>query len=608
MRALIFIRYILREFPFLVIGSSLILMVASLVEAFTLFIIAPIIDTLISPELQGASPTTGRIQKIMISVGLPVTLWALFAFYIALNVLKSGIQTFSAYLILRIKYALSRDLIVGSSKDFFKAGWTFFRNSQQGTLLNTFIREIAIVGDAFAGMARFSASALQLGILILVPLYISWQVMSISMGVALLLAMPLMVLGKVSHRLGTKNTSTANEVSIFIQESLSSAKVILGFANQQKCSKLLEHKFNSHVSATLKSQTFVAAITNIYSPLGLLGLVVTLFTARWFALPIGETSILIVSFIKIIPIIGQVTSQKTLMDNSFPSYEQIINLRTRAKKLKQRNGSKQFTGFNNAIKIEALSFSYDGRKTVLKNVNATIPKGKMIAFVGESGAGKSTLIDSIIGFNKPIAGQIKIDDIPLQDFNVNSYRKKIGYVPQESILFNMSIRDNLIWSKEDSTEEDIKKACMLANADEFIEKFPEKYETLVGDRGVRLSGGQLQRIALARAIIRRPDVLILDEATSALDTKSERKIQKAIEKISTETTLIVVAHRLSTIVNADYVYVLENGSIKEKGSYEDLILQRGQFYNMVYSQKFSDAEKIINPHHQSRTLAFEENC
>ncbi len=588
MRALIFVRFVLKEYPLLVIGSSLVLIVTGLVETVTLFIIAPIIDTIISPDMQTASPISQKINATLSSLGLPVTLWALFAIYITLNLIKSGFQTYSMFLVLKIKYALSRDLTMGSFNDFFQAGWVFFRTSQQGTLINTFIREITVVGDAFAGMARFSSSILQLGIFVLVPFYISWQVMSISMAVALLLAAPLMFLGKISHRLGSKNTSTSNKLSQSIQESLSLAKVILGFANQQKSSEMLKNTYNSHVRATLKSQTFGAVITNIYQPLGLLGIVATLFAARWFDLPMAETSILIVSFIKIIPVIGQITSQKNLMDNSFPSYEQIMNLRDRAKELKQETGSGIFTGFDREIIFEEVSFSYDGSKTVLNNINATIPKGKMIAFVGESGAGKSTLIDTLIGFNKLKSGHIKIDGISLQDFDVNTYRKKIGYVSQESILFNMSIMDNLIWAKDDANEEDIKNACKLANANEFIENFYEGYQTVVGDRGVRLSGGQLQRIALARAMIRKPDLLILDEATSALDTKSERIIQKAIEKIANETTIVVVAHRLSTIANADYVYVLENGGVKEKGSYEDLIMQKGLFYDMVKSQKFSN--------------------
>ena len=244
--------------------------------------------------------------------------------------------------------------------------------------------------------------------------------------------------------------------------------------------------------------------------------------------------------------------------------------------------------YDKAIEIKEFSFSYDDSITILNHVNVNIPKGKMIAIVGESGAGKTTLIDAIVGFNKPTSGKIKIDGIPLKDFDINSYTKKIGYVPQESLLFNMSIKDNLLWARDDATDEDISKICKLANAAEFIEKFPEKYNTVVGDRGIRLSGGQLQRIALARAMIRKPDLLILDEATSALDTQSERIIQKAIEKIANETTLIVIAHRLSTIAAADYVYLLENGCIKEKGSYNDIIMQRGLFYNMVESQKFSN--------------------
>ena len=408
------------------------------------------------------------------------------------------------------------------------------------------------------------------------------------MCVALLLALPLMFIGKISHRLGEQTTSTANDISISIQESLSSAKVILGFANQGKISEILKHHYNRHVLAALKKRTFSAAVENSYTALGLIAILTTLYAAHWFDVPLSEISILVVSFIKAIPIIGKIPSQKNLIDSSFPSYEQIMNLRDRAKKLEKRTGSRTFTGFDDSIMIEEVSYSYDVANTILDNVNVTIPKGKMIAFVGESGAGKTTLIDAIIGFNEPISGQIKIDGIPLQDFDIDSYRKKIGYVPQENILFNMSIMDNLLWANEDSTNEDIKKVCKLANADEFIEKFPEGYHTVVGDRGVRLSGGQMQRIALARAMIRRPDLLILDEATSALDTKSERIIQKAIEKIASETTLVVIAHRLSTIANADYVYVLENGCIVEKGRYVDLIMQRGLFYNMVESQKFSN--------------------
>jgi len=215
-----------------------------------------------------------------------------------------------------------------------------------------------------------------------------------------------------------------------------------------------------------------------------------------------------------------------------------------------------------------------------------IKKGQMIAIVGESGSGKSTLIDVIMGFNDPTSGDILIDDTPLKKYDINSYRKKIGYVPQEGELFNASIIENIKWANEKTTNEQIQHICKEAYADGFIKSFPEGYETLVGDRGVRLSGGQLQRIALARALIRKPEILILDEATSSLDSKSEKNIQEAINKIVKKTTIIVIAHRLSTILKADHIYVINHGRIAEEGNYEDLIKLNGSFKKMIEQQAF----------------------
>jgi ABC-type multidrug transport system fused ATPase/permease subunit len=252
--------------------------------------------------------------------------------------------------------------------------------------------------------------------------------------------------------------------------------------------------------------------------------------------------------------------------------------------MNQKSGQRLFQGFNQEIAIRNLVFAYPGHKPVLSDINIVIPKGKMIALVGKSGAGKSTLIDMIMGFNEPISGQITLDGIPLEEFEIHSYRKRLGYVPQESILFNLTIKDNLLWANSSATDAEIKQACRQANADEFIENFPAGYATLVGDRGVRLSGGQIQRIALARSILRKPDILILDEATSSLDTHSERLIQQAIDGIAKETTVIIIAHRLSTVVNADYIYVIKDGRVIEEGSYARLIQENGEFRSMLQLQ------------------------
>jgi ABC-type multidrug transport system fused ATPase/permease subunit len=214
----------------------------------------------------------------------------------------------------------------------------------------------------------------------------------------------------------------------------------------------------------------------------------------------------------------------------------------------------------------------------------TIKKGEMTAIVGESGSGKSTLIDLLIGFYEPDKGVIYVDKKPLQELDIYSFRRHIGYVPQDTILFNDTVKNNLLWSDEKATEKEIIEVCKLANADEFIVNLSDGYDTVVGERGARLSGGERQRIALARALLRRPELLILDEATSALDSRSELFIKSAIEHISNQTTIVVIAHRLSTIVKADWIYVLKDGYLIEQGTFTELLNKNGKFGYMAQLQ------------------------
>lgn len=590
MRVLFFVRYVFRRFPLLLIANTLLLVLAGMTDAVSLLTLAPIADLLINPDLQEASPVTLQVVTVMTSVGVPATLWSLLAAFLGLNLLKNGFQILATHFVLRIKYAVLRGLVVGTFEEFFNARWYFFSSGRQGNLLNTFTRETNVVGDAFAGMGRLFAGVVQVILYLLVPFYLSWQVTSVSLATALLLAGPFVLLGRVSYRLGQRNTSTANQVTSIIQESLGSAKVILGFANQHKSAEALSHAFEAHRRATLKSQTLGIAMPLVYQPLGLLVLIAALFVSQMIAFPLSELAVVIYALYRIVPVVGRLTGEKNLMDNSFPAYEQVMHLTQRAQGLRQPTGTRAFTGITDRIATEGLSFAHPDHEPALVDINVCIPQGEMIAFVGESGAGKSTLIDVIMGLQEPLAGQITIDGVPLSDFDIYSYRRRIGYVPQDSVLFNMTIKDNLLWANEAATEQEIKRACQQANADQFIEEFPKGYNTLVGDRGVRLSGGQAQRIALARAILRKPDLLILDEATSSLDTRAERLIQQAIENVARETTVVVIAHRLSTIINADYIYVLRDGRVVEEGTYSKLVRMDGYFNRMAQSQVLKSAQ------------------
>jgi len=244
------------------------------------------------------------------------------------------------------------------------------------------------------------------------------------------------------------------------------------------------------------------------------------------------------------------------------------------------------------LTVSKLSKAYPtplGPLQILDDIHFTLQAGIFMAIIGESGSGKSTLIDVIMGFNDPTSGDILIDDTPLKKYDINSYREKIGYVPQGGDLFNASITQNIKWANEKATNEQIQHMCKEAYADSFIKSFPEGYETLVGDRGIRLSGGQLQRIALARALIRKPEILILDEATSSVDTETEILIQKAIQKLLKGRTSIVIAHRLSTIQNSDKIIVLHKGEIKEVGTHQELLSKRGIYFKL-YQLQYKDQE------------------
>ena len=217
---------------------------------------------------------------------------------------------------------------------------------------------------------------------------------------------------------------------------------------------------------------------------------------------------------------------------------------------------------------------------MLKDVSFSIVKRNITALVGFSGSGKTTIISLLLKLYQPEKGAIKIDGVNVALFDHRSYLGRIGYVSQETFIFNSTIRENIRFGVENCTDEMIEEAAKLANADEFIRETSDEYETMVGDSGVKLSGGQRQRLAIARAMLRKPEIIVLDEATSSLDNVSERKIQTAINNISKHTTVLVIAHRLSTVQNADKIIILEKGEVKEQGTHEELLRNKKLYYDL----------------------------
>jgi ABC-type multidrug transport system fused ATPase/permease subunit len=291
---------------------------------------------------------------------------------------------------------------------------------------------------------------------------------------------------------------------------------------------------------------------------------------------------------QLIPPIKQITVAYGFVQRGVASEERINKILLADNVIHEAQNPIELKKFSDSIQFKNVSFKYikgdDGY--VLKNINLEVKKGKTIALVGQSGSGKTTLADMLPRFYDCDNGEILIDNVNIKSATFNSLRNQIGVVTQESILFNDTILNNIVFGLPNTSKEDVIEAAKIANAHEFIIKLPNGYDTNIGDRGNKLSGGQKQRISIARAILRNPEILILDEATSALDTESEKLVQEALTNLMKNRTSIVIAHRLSTIANADEIIVMQLGEIIERGTHDQLYQQNGTYKKLCEMQSF----------------------
>lgn len=563
----------------------LLLLVEGATTAISVLALVPIADFMLDPSLVKSSSITQVVVSVLGSLGWHPVFWILGALFVTSNVIKGLLEVVIRHAILRIKYSVVRGLFGDALKTFFKARWEFFSCSEQGKLLNTLNKELNTIGDTLGHLATLFAQVIQLCIYLTVPLWMNARLTITALGLTALFGVPFILLNSVSYRLGIHNTETANELMGVLSEMLDAARLILGFGRQDHARESFLRSFDRHVHATLRSQTLASAVPCFFKPLVLLAVVVAIGLSIERQTYVSEQAAVMWSLFATMPILSALLQGNISISNFLPSYEQLVLLRKKAIECEEIEGEHIFTHLERGIELKCLDFAYPDRKQTLTNVNICILKGRVTALVGESGSGKSTITDLVLGLQIPLQGQVLVDGIPLGNWKQNSFRDKIGYVPQDPLLFHASIRDNLLWSYSQADTNDLWNALRLANAADFVQKLSQGIDTIVGDRGARLSGGQRQRIALARALIRKPELLILDEATSSLDSESERLIHKSIEQISRNSTILIIAHRLSTIAKADQVYVMVDGRVVEDGSFSALSSKpTGILYNMLAAQ------------------------
>ena len=398
------------------------------------------------------------------------------------------------------------------------------------------------------------------------------------------------------HKHGRKAANSIDELSSFITELLSGIRVIKSFNSEsmelERSDKFLEIRYLAELGAF----KYTSAMVPLTETSGITILLLLLGVGSLFSTQGGSLTLLlayIYTLLRLIPRMNHLNnlrSQSALLSGSL---EAIYNFLSSTNDLHLPNGQKIYRDSMSGISFQNVNFTFPSNtEPTVKNVSFNVEKGSTTALVGSSGSGKSTLVDLVMRFYDIDSGNIKIDEYDLRDYQIQSWRKSIAMVSQDTFLFHTSIRENIAYSRPGATDLEIIEAAKKAYAYEFIQELPQGFETVVGDRGSRLSGGQRQRIAIARAILRDPDLLILDEATSALDSNSERIVQKAIEEVSQDRTVIVIAHRLSTIEKADNIVVMDNGSIVEQGTHQELLALQGK-YSSLYKSQLSIDDQVI---------------
>lgn len=395
-------------------------------------------------------------------------------------------------------------------------------------------------------------------------------------------------IGKSIRRKARRNTRQIGGILAIITENISSIRLVKAFSTEKNESKRFNEESWKYYNLLLRSAKLKHFSSPIIEAIGVSMAVLLLWMGGSEVIVGKELSsedflrFMFLLFSMLAPI-RSLSNVNITLQNGYASAERIFELLDERSEAEDFGKSRIYS-INSGLRFENVKFRYGDESFSLDNISFKLKKGCMVALVGESGSGKSTIADLIPRFYNLSNGSIKIDDKNINDISLKSLRNLMGIVTQETILLNTDIKSNIVYGSDKINVSMLKSSALAANAIEFIEQFKDGFDTIVGEKGVRLSGGQKQRIAIARAIYRNPPLLILDEATSALDSQSEKKVQIAIENLMQDRTVLVIAHRLSTVKRADQIIVLKDGRIIEKGNHKNLYKNEGVYYNLYNSQ------------------------
>ena len=465
----------------------------------------------------------------------------------------------------------------------------YFSNQRKGDIMSRITSDVGAVQFCITNTLQvaFREPFLIVGYLVLM-LNISWE---LSLFSVLFLPMVGFIIGSIVKKLrnpARQSQQLQGDLVSILDEALGGIKIVKTYTATEYI-KGKFHDLNQRLSNTL---LWMARRQQLASPMSeLLGITAVAIILIFGGNLVMNGSLSAAGFIAFIAAFSQITRPVRAFIDQFSSInqgvaagERIFEVLDDVNSIEEAPDAKDFEGFNDSIEFRDVRFSYDESREIIRGVSFKVRKGETVALVGPSGGGKSTLSELIERFYDTDSGDILFDGESIRNFKQESLRSAMSLVSQETVLFNDSIKGNISLGRLDATEEEIVEACKVANAHNFIMESPNGYDTNIGDRGTKLSGGQRQRLSIARAVLKNPEILILDEATSALDTESEKLVQDALTNLLKGRTSVVIAHRLSTIMNADRIFVIDEGQIVEEGKHDELLAKGGVYAKLVELQ------------------------
>ena len=599
-------RLLLRFWPYIII-SSLSAIIFVLLNSTSMWLVASLInnvlqdfDKIVQSQIEWANKTalTPNEQlkywtNVLIlretpSESLKVLCMTLLAVFFTKNIFL-----YTKNILLRVvELKLVKDIRDRLYKHIQTLSLGYFHKRKTGSITSIVMNDVEQLQVAFAVVfQRLFVEPINILTFVTLLFIISWKLALIAIVIIPLAGIAIISIGRSIRRKSRRTQAKIAEIMQILTETLSSIRIVKAFVNEKEEVKKFTGESQHYFKLLLKRARLDLISAPVTESFGVIIGVVLLWYGGMEVL--SNQGVSAEDFIRFIVILFSILGPIKQMSNvnlriqvGAASAERIFELLDTPPEIVEKDDAVDLGEFKKAIEFDLVHFEYnDGDELVLDELSFTINKGEVVAMVGPSGSGKTTIADLIPRFYDVSTGVIRIDGHDLRDATLASIRGQMGIVTQEVILFNDTIRNNIAYAQPNVSDEAIRKSAEAANALEFIEQTLNGFDTLIGERGVNLSGGQKQRLAIARALLKNPPILILDEATSALDTESEKKVQKAIETLMKDRTALVIAHRLSTVQNADKIVVIEQGRVVETGTHSELY-EKGGLYRRLYDIQF----------------------